>query len=432
MKDTCTPRMLHLGAFLLGAAKTMCHWTHPMALPDAGINFSFNLDLARKAEEAKFDFVFVADTLYADSWTIPYMRNHFEPLTLLSALSSKTSKIGLVGTLSSTYSEPFNAARQFLSLDHLSAGRAAWNVVTSIQGRAALNFSRRSVPSRQERYDRADEFVDVVKRLWCSWGEGAFVHDKETGVFVDESKVRSIKYNGNFLSVKGALNISRSPQGIPVVFHAGISPESKNLAAKHADVIFVRNKTLEQAQTFYESVNELLPLYGRKKGELLVMQAASVLVVDDECEMCLCWKEMQDLENVESTVKYLSGFLGYDLSSQPLDSPLERKCLEGDNVSNYIVSNFLSNVFANGLTLRQIVESVSTPSPDFYGTPEVVADGLQMWFEQHAADGFILSESLPGSLVRFMDSVVPILQSRGLFRFQYKDDNLRGHLDLLV
>lgn len=430
MTDTFPSRSLHLGVFLLGAAKTMRHWMHPMAVPDAGINFSFNLDLAKKAETARFDFVFVADTLYADSWTIPYLRNHFEPLTLLAALSSKTKKIGLVGTLSSTYSEPFNAARQFLSLDHLSAGRAAWNVVTSMQGDAASNFSKSYIPSREERYDRADEFVEIVKKLWCSWEEDALVFDKRSGVFVDESRVKPIGHKGRLFSVQGALNISRSPQNMPIIFHAGLSVESQKLAAKHADVIFVRNRNLVQAQRFYSEVNELLPLYGRRKGDLLVVQAASILVADDQDDIHRCWRELHDLSGLDSTIDYLSGFIGYDLSSHPLESPLEYRCLEGRNTSNFIVSKFLENAFAKKLTLQDIVESLNNLSPDFLGSPAEIADGLQEWFVQYGSDGFILSEAIPGSLFRFMDAVVPILQDRGLFRRQYEGHTLRNHLGL--
>ncbi len=248
-------RQLRLGTILHGASGNMSAWRHPAAVADASINFDFVKETALKAEEGKLDFIFVADGLYINEKSIPHFLNRFEPLTVLSALASITSRLGLVGTLSTSYSEPFTVARQFASLDHLSNGRAGWNVVTSPLEGSARNFSREKHPEHALRYRIADEYLDVVKGLWDSWEGDAFIRNKESGQFFDASKLHTLDHHGDFFQVSGPLNIGRTPQGRPIVFQAGASDDGKKLAAKHADAIFTHHDTREEAQAFYRDVS---------------------------------------------------------------------------------------------------------------------------------------------------------------------------------
>lgn len=287
---------MHLGVFLLGAYKTKQFWRHPNATPDTGINFKYNLEIAQKAQDATFDFVFVADLPYSDASSPLYLINRFEPVTLLSALSSVTDDIGLIGTMSSTYTDPFNTARQILSLDHLSNGRAGCNIVTSMNPNVYKNFSKEDSPSREERYNIADEYIEVVKKLWRSWGHDSLLYNKESGKHVDTTKVNPINHTGKYFSVKGPLNIHRSVQDTPLLFHAGVSEESMRLAARHTDMIFTWSKSFDSAVEFYSQTKSMLPAFGRSHDDLLIFHAVDVLIVDNDSEIPHYTEEMLNLK----------------------------------------------------------------------------------------------------------------------------------------
>lgn len=273
-----TARQLRLGTILHGASGNMSAWRHPAAQADASISFDYARRIARKAEAGKLDFLFVADGLFINEKSIPHFLNRFEPLTLLSALAGVTEHLGLVGTVSTSYSEPFTIARQFASLDHLSGGRAGWNVVTSPLEGSAKNFSRQQHPEHALRYRIADEYLQVVKGLWDSWEEGAFVRNKASGQFYAPDKLHTLNHHGDFFQVQGPLNIERTPQGRPIIFQAGASEDGRKLAARHADAIFTHQPTREEAQAFYRDVKQQLVANGREPGDLHIFQGVSVIV----------------------------------------------------------------------------------------------------------------------------------------------------------
>ncbi|UPT54607.1 LLM class flavin-dependent oxidoreductase [Dickeya zeae] len=424
-------RQLRLGVILQGAAGNMSAWRHNNVVPDASINFGFVLDTVKKAEQGKFDFAFVADGLYINEKSIPHFLNRFEPLTLLSALAASTRHIGLVGTLSTSYSEPFTTARQFASLDHLSNGRAGWNVVTSPLEGSAKNFSRASHPEHALRYRIADEFLQVVKGLWDSWEDDAFIRDKASGRFFDPQKLHTLNHQGEFFSVAGPLNIGRTPQGRPIIFQAGASDDGKKLAASHADAIFTHQHTLEEAQAFYRDVKQQLVEQGRHENQLHIFQGVSVLVGDSAEEVERQYQTTAALVTIEDALNYLGRYFEhYDFSQHPLDAPFPDIGTLGQNSFRSTTDEIKRNARERGLTLRQVALEATTPRPLFSGTPQQVADGLQSWFEQYAADGFIIQSATPDNFTRFVDQVVPLLQQRGLFRQEYPGYTLRESLAL--
>lgn len=424
-------RELRLGTIVQGAAGNMSAWRHPAAKADASINFDFVKRVAQKAEQGKFDFLFVADGLYINEKSIPHFLNRFEPITLLSTLAAVTRHIGLVGTLSTSYSEPFNVARQFASLDHLSGGRAGWNVVTSPLEGSAKNFSRAAHPEHALRYRIADEYLQVVKGLWDSWETGAFVRDQASGRFFDPAKLHTLHHHGDFFQVEGPLNIERTPQGRPIIFQAGASHDGKQLAARHADAIFTHQHTLEEAQAFYQDVKSRLEAYGRRPEHLQVFQGVSVIVGSDAADVERQYQATAALVSIENALNYLGRYFEHhDFSQYPLDAPFPDIGDLGQNSFRSTTDEIKRNARERGLTLRQVALEATTPRPLFHGTPQQVADGLQHWFEQHAADGFIINGGTPDTFPRFVDQVVPLLQARGLFRREYPGATLRASLGL--
>lgn len=424
-------RQLRLGAILHGASGNMSAWRHPDATADASINLDFNIATAKKAEQGKLDFVFVADGLYINEKSIPHFLNRFEPLTLLAALSAATDKIGLVGTLSTSYSDPFTVARQFASLDHLSKGRAGWNVVTSPLEGSAKNFSRTEHPEHSLRYRIASEYLDVTKGLWDSWESDAFVRNKNSGEFFSVGKLHTLNHQGEFFSVQGPLNIGRTPQGRPILFQAGASEDGKQLAAKHADAIFTHHETQQLAQAFYQDVKNQLVEQGREPDDLRIFQGVSVIVGDDNEDVERQYWETARLVSIENALNYLGRYFEhYDFSRHPLDEPFPDIGDLGQNSFRSTTDAIKRNARERNLTLREVALEAASPRPVFGGTPEAVADGLQNWFDTQAADGFIISGGTPNSFGHFIDRVVPILQQRGLFRSDYSGDTLRDHLGL--
>lgn len=424
-------RQLRLGTILHGASGNMSAWRHPAAPADASINLDFVKETAHKAEAGKLDFLFVADGLYINEKSIPHFLNRFEPLTVLSALASVTEHLGLVGTLSTSYSEPFTTARQFASLDHLSGGRAGWNVVTSPLEGSAKNFSRDRHPDHALRYRIADEYLRVVKGLWDSWEEDAFVRDKASGQFFDPEKLHAIDHRGDFFQVAGPLNIGRTPQGRPIIFQAGASEDGKKLAAAHADAIFTHQDTLEDAQAFYRDVKEQREAAGRAEDELHIFQGVSVIVGDDDEDAERQYQTTAALVSVENALNYLGRYFEHhDFSQYPLDAPFPELGDLGQNSFRSTTDAIKRDAKSRSLTLRQVALEAASPRPRFSGSPEQVADGLQRWFESRAADGFIIQGGTPESFTHFVDRVVPVLQARGLFRRDYPGRTLRESLGL--
>ncbi|ELW9442016.1 LLM class flavin-dependent oxidoreductase [Pluralibacter gergoviae] len=424
-------RQLRLGTILHGASGNMSAWRHPAAVADASINFDFVKETARLAEAGKLDFLFVADGLYINEKSIPHFLNRFEPLTVLSALASVTEHLGLVGTLSTSYSEPFTAARQFASLDHLSGGRAGWNVVTSPLEGSAKNFSRARHPDHALRYRIADEYLRVVKGLWDSWEADAFVRDKASGEFFNPAKLHTLEHRGDFFQVAGPLNIGRTPQGRPIIFQAGASDDGKALAASHADAIFTHQASLAEAQAFYRDVKSQLAARGRRDDQLHIFQGVSVIVGDSEADAERQYQETAALVSIDNALNYLGRYFEHhDFSQYPLDAPFPDLGSLGENSFRSTTDAIKREARERGLTLRQAALEAASPRPRFSGTAEQVADGLQQWFEARGADGFIIQGGTPETFPRFVAQVVPLLQARGLFRRDYPGRTLRESLGL--
>ncbi|MFT4192760.1 MAG: LLM class flavin-dependent oxidoreductase [Comamonas sp.] len=425
------PRQIHLGAIIQGASGNMSAWRHPDAVADASINVGFVQALARQAEAAKFDFLFVADGLHINAQSIPHFLNRFEPITLLSALALVTERIGLVGTLSTSYSEPFNVARQFASLDHLSGGRAGWNVVTSPLEGSARNFSRAQHPAHAERYRIADEYLDVAKGLWDSWDDDAFVRDKASGVFFDPAKLHTLGHQGKYFSVEGPLNVGRTPQGRPVLFQAGASDDGQWLAARHADGIYTHQDALAPARDFYANVHRRLADNGRSSDSLRIFQGISVILGATREEAEQRYQDTARLVTIDNALAYLGRYFEHhDFAQYPLDAPFPDIGELGTNSFRSTTDRIKRDARERGLTLRQAALEAATPRPTFLGTASDVADGLQQWFEARAADGFIVRGGTPTAFGDFAEQVVPLLQQRGLYRRDYTGSTLREHLGL--
>jgi N-acetyl-S-(2-succino)cysteine monooxygenase len=426
-------RKLRFGTIIHGVGGNISGWRHPEVPSDASVNFEYYKAQAQKSEEGKFDFIFIADGLHINKHSIPHFLNRFEPITILSALAAVTSRIGLAGTLSTSYSEPFNVARQFSSIDHISGGRAGWNVVTSPLEKTALNFSKtiEEHPDHPKRYKIAAEYIEVAKGLWDSWEDDAFVRDKETGVFFDPEKLHELNHKGEFFSVAGPLNIARSKQGRPIIFQAGSSEDGKNLAAKEADAVFTGHPSLEEAQKFYQDVKSRAAAFGRNPEEILILPGIGPIIGHTEEEAEQKYQEIANLVTIDKALAYLGRFFEHhDFSQYPLDEPFPELGDLGSNSFKSGTDRMKQEAKEKNLTLRQVALSSATPRTPFIGTPEQVADRIQEWFEGRAADGFIIATNIPSDLTEFIDHVIPILQSRGLFRTEYEADTLRGNLGL--
>ncbi|MGG4143754.1 LLM class flavin-dependent oxidoreductase [Paenibacillus algorifonticola] len=426
-------KKIKFGAIVHGVGGHVGAWRHKEAVTDASVNFEFYKQQAQKAEAGKFDLVFIADGLYITEHSLPHFLNRFEPLTILSALAAVTSKIGLVGTLSTSYSEPFTVARQFASLDHISGGRGGWNVVTSPLEGSAKNYSKADHPTHPQRYRIAEEYLEVTRGLWDSWEDDAFVRDKESGVFFDPEKLHRLNHKGEFFSVQGPLNIARSKQGQPVIFQAGSSEDGRNLAAKSADAVFTGHESLEEAKAFYLDVKNRAAAYGRSADEIGIFPGISPIIGHTQEEADRKYEELASLVSIDKALQFLGRFFEhFDFSQFPLDEPFPDIGDLGSNSFRSGTDKIKSKAREHGLTLRQVALSVATPRTDFIGTPEKIADLIQQWHEEEGADGFIIHSSVPKGLDDFVDLVVPILQERGIYRTEYEHDTLRGNLELPI
>lgn len=427
-------RRLKLGLSMAGHGYHDCAWLHDAAVLHGPSSFDYYRDLARTAERGLFDMVFLADLSYFSMVDVPSgalgrrADGGLEPLTLLAALATHTSNIGLAATASTTFFEPYHLARFFASIDQLSGGRGGWNLVTSSQDEEAQNFGSASIVGKHERYCRAEEFVDVVTGLWDSFDDDTFVADRCSGLYFHPSKVRQLNHKGRFFSVAGPLNVRRSPQGRPVVIQAGASENGRELAARTADIVYTLQPTLEGAKRFYADMKARLPRHGRQHGELLVMPGLLPVVGATAAEAQAKVDRLKELIDPVVGLEYLSGYFG-DLSRYPLDGPLPE--LRDDKELQSRSKVLLEIAKSNGYTIRQLIQHVSISNAHYVavGTPAQVADTLEEWFRCGAADGFnILPAISPISLVEFVEHVVPELQRRGLYRLRYESSTLRGNL----
>ncbi len=424
-----TKKQMHLGLFLQGAGHHVSGWRHPDA--EAGSeNFDLLRRVAKQAEDAKFDMVFLADGLTSGVDAHPSMVARFEPLTLLSALAMVTDKIGLAATASTTYGEPYHTARAFASIDHLSHGRAAWNIVTTSYARTANNFSK-SHPEHDERYAVAEEFVDVVRGLWDSWDDDAFPKDKENGVYADPNKVHVLNHAGKYYSVQGPLNIPRSPQGHPVLIQAGSSGPGQDLAARIADIVFTAQQSLAEAQAFYASLKDRVVKAGRNPDSVAVMPGFMPVIGDSFEDAAEKLKELNRWTDIKSAMPLLEERIGHSLADYDLDGPLPDLPISDQLRSRAELLRDLAR--RETLTIRDLALRVAAGRGHHIvlGTAEQIADRMQEWFEGKAADGFnVMPPYFPGGLEDFNRQVVPVLQDRGLFRTEYTGSTLRDHLNI--
>ncbi|MGW1493645.1 LLM class flavin-dependent oxidoreductase [Streptomyces sp. NPDC002402] len=429
-----TPRQFHLNAFLMNAGHHDAAWRHPRTQPERITDISYFQELARTAERGRLDSLFLADGVALWGNARYNAVGGFEPLTLLSALAVATEHIGLIATVSTTFNEPFHVARKFASLDHISGGRAGWNIVTSGNVAEARNFGREEHLEHALRYERAAEFLDVTKQLWDSWRDNAPVIDRERGVYSEEGAVAPIDHRGTHFRVDGPLNVQRSPQGHPLLVQAGSSEDGKEFAARYAEAVFTAQQTLADGQTFYKDLKSRLAKYGRRPEQLKILPGICPVIGATEAEARALEDELTGLQVPEYGLQQLSGMLGTDLSGLPLDGPLpglpEERDINGNKSRFTLVADLARR---ERLTIRQLIARLGGGRGHrvFAGTPEQIADQLEEWFTQGAADGFnIMPPYLPGGLDDFVDQVIPLLQDRGLFRTEYSGRTLREHYGL--
>jgi N-acetyl-S-(2-succino)cysteine monooxygenase len=434
MRERSVSRQLHLNAFLMGVGHHEAAWRHPRTDAARVTDVRHFIELAQIAERGLLDSVFFADGLYVGPNARHNIQAVFEPITLLAAIATATEHIGLIATASTTYHEPFNLARVFASLDHISGGRAGWNIVTSASDAEARNFNRDAALTHAERYHRAAEFVDVALKLWDSWEPDALVLDPVSGVFADTDKVHQIEHTGTHFRVRGPLNTPRVPQGRPLLVQAGSSPDGRHFAARYAEAVFTAQQTLADAQEFYAALKGETVAAGRDPDQLKILPGVVPIIGSTEAEAARLATEFEELIVTDYAIAQLSQFLTVDLSAYPLDGPLPS--LPGEHTIEAHQSRFkliVDLARRENLTIRQILLRLGGGRGHrvVAGTPDQIADQLQLWFIDGAADGFnVMPPYLPGALTDFVDHVVPELQRRRLFRTEYTAETLRGHYGL--
>jgi FMN-dependent oxidoreductase (nitrilotriacetate monooxygenase family) len=429
-------RQIKLGAVLTpaGGPGHFNTWLDPEIPGDASIDVHWYIEQTRQAEAAKFDLVFIVDSQFITPDSPPHYLNRLEPFTLLSALAVTTENIGLVATVTTSYNDPFNTARRFASLDIISGGRAGWNVVTSGDAGTAGNFSLDEHYDYDTRYGRALEHVRVVQGLWDSYEDDAFPRDRSTGVFLDPSKQHRLDHRGEYFHVAGPLNISRSPQGQPVIFQAGDSEQGRNLGAEIGDGIFTHAPSLEAGQAFYRDIKGRAAAKGRNPDEVLVLPGIAVYIgdTDDEAREIERTTQLADGGFDQSLGEFGRSFGWHDFRQYDLDAPFPAGVLRFAERSFHTqATRIVEFAEAGGLTLRQVVESLSNPKrTPFVGSPETVANELQRWFEERAVDGYNIHVGHPAQFTRLIDEVLPILRDRGVLRREYEGSTLRENLGL--
>lgn len=432
-----TQRELHLNAFLMEAGHHEAAWRLPESNPRADFDLTHWIELAQLAESAAFDSLFLADgpALTGSGEFRP--PGQLEPFTLLTALSQHTSRIGLIATVSSTYNEPYNLARRLASVDHVSGGRAGWNIVTSAGADEAANFGFADRPSHAARYERADEFLTVAKSLWDSWENEALLADKASGRFADPARLHAVNHAGKYFTVAGTLNVERPPQGYPLLVQAGSSEDGKNFAARHAEAIFTAHQTYERAADFYRDLKLRVVAAGRDPDGVVVLPGIVPFLGSTEEEAQELAQRFDDLRIPEYGLTQLAWNFETDPSAFDLDGPLPdfilaRPKLEGSQSRSDLI---IELAVREELTVREILSRLGGGRGHFtfIGTPEQAAETIISWFEGGAADGFnIMAPALPSGLSTFIEHVVPILRSKGLFREEYRGKTLREHYGLAV
>ncbi len=426
-------RQMNLGAFLYNFGHHFAAWRYSGTKTDGVIDMEFYKRLGATAERGKLDMLFLADTV-----SIPHLKDaetnvsfvYPEATSVLAALSAVTEYVGLAATVSTTFNEPYNVARRFSTIDHLSGGRAAWNVVTSTKQAEALNFGKEILLEHSLRYERAKEFLDVVTALWDSWEDEALLFNKDTGIFADTERIHAISHRGAAFSVEGPLNIPRSPQGRPVIIEAGTSPSGQRLAAQTAEVVFTACEDKEEGKAFYSKLKALLPEYGRSEDDLKVMPGVLTFIGETEEEAKEKEAAFNDLVLPKAGVVHLSRLLNFDLSGYPLDGPLPDISEQGNTSRALMIIDMARK---QGLTVRELSLhfAIARGHLVIRGTAEQIADQLEDWFVSRACDGFnVMPPYLPRGLDEFVDQVVPLLQQRGIFRTEYSGRTLRDHLGL--
>ena len=430
-------RQMHINLFIQSRGHHEASWRHPGAskLPLTDIRYS--VDLAQRAEKSLFDSIFLADVLglWNDVEKTPF--NWLEPITTLAALSMATSRIGLIATASTTYTEAYNLARQFASLDHISRGRIGWNIVTTWSPQAGSNFGGIGQVSHADRYERAEEYMSVVNGLWDSWADDAVIDDRAGGRYADRSRVRPINHDGVHYKVAGPLNMPRPPQGRPVLVQAGSSDTGRSFAARHAEAVFTAHLEKTTAKAFYSDLKRLAGEYGRDADHVVILPGFSPVIGSTEAEAKRYAEELNELTDPEIGRQRLSlRFGGHDFSHLPLDRPLTVADFPDPSENEAARSRtevFVGFVREHHPTLRQLLAKLAGARGHFTfeGTPEQVADLMEDWLDDGAADGFnLMPPVLPQMLDAFTSEVIPLLQKRGRFRTKYKGDTLRSHLGL--
>lgn len=428
-------RKLHLGAFMRPVSIHTAWWRYPGSAPDANFNFRHLARFAQKLEAGKFDAFFMADHLAVLNMPMnALMRSatttSFDPMILLPALATVTEKLGLIATGSTTFEEPYLVARRFASLDHISNGRSAWNVVTTSNPDSALNFGREEHMAHAERYRRAREFIDVVKGLWDSWADDAFIRDVENGVYFDPDRLHVLDHQGKYFNVRGPLNVARPVQGHSVIVQAGASHDGRQLAAETAEMVFAAGGPIGAAQEYYADVKARAQAAGRDPDLIKIMPGALVVVGDTDAEAQRKKDHLDSLVHPDSGIASLSIALGVDASTFDLDAPLPD--IPDTNQSKSGRERVLARARGENLTVRQLAKIMGAyGGAAIVGTPKTIADTMERWLRERACDGFnVMFPYVPGGLDEFVDQVVPELQRRGLFRREYEGTTLRDHLGL--
>ncbi len=428
-------RKLRLGAFMRPATIHTGAWRYPGAYADANFNFQHIKHFAQRLEEGKFDAFFMADHLAVLNMPMDALKRSgtvtsFEPMTLLPALAMVTEHLGLVATGSTTYEQPYHVARRFSSLDHISGGRAGWNIVTTSNPDASKNFGLEDHLEHRERYRRAREFYEVVTGLWDSWEEDAFIRDVDEGVFFDPDKMHVLDHDGEFLKCRGPLNIARPVQGWPVIVQAGSSDSGRQLAAETAEAVFTSHRSLKLGQEFYSDVKTRMQAAGRDPENMRILPACMVIVGDTLEEAQEKRATLDSKVHLDSAIASLSIAVGSDVSKFDLDGPLPK--LPESNQSKSGRDRVIQMAEVEGLTVRQLAQRLGGYSGlCIMGTPEMIADEMEEWLETRGSDGFtIMFPYLPGGLDDFIDLVIPVLQRRDLFRKEYEGKTLRENMGL--
>ncbi|RYF13569.1 MAG: LLM class flavin-dependent oxidoreductase [Comamonadaceae bacterium] len=433
--STPRPRQLHLNANILHSGFVPSAWRLPGADPRAFSDVAHYVRVAQLAERARFDAVFLADNAAIVD------QIHFRPITaleptvLLASVAAATTHIGVIGTASTSYNEPYNIARRFATLDHVSGGRAGWNVVTTADLPSARNFGHDAVPDHARRYARASEFTDVVKALWDTWEDDAFIGDQASGRFIDPAKVHAIAHRGEFFAVQGPLTLPRSPQGHPVLVQAGGSADGRELAARHAEAVFSASQSFEESLAYGRALKARAAELGRGPDAVKVLPGLTTIIGATEAQALRRRDDLVDSIPWDYSLARLAGILGTAPERLRLDDALPHDLAlpSGGNGNHTFFNATLATARRKNLTVRQLVRELAGGGGHrvIVGTPEQIADDIAHWFAAGAADGFnLMPDALPDGLQQFVDGVVPLLQQRGIFRREYTGRTLRDHLGL--